>query len=86
MESGQSTVCLIQRTDLRPIFAANLRRLRNEKGLSQAGLARRADVNRSYLNKLESGRIHPGLEVIGNLATALEAEPAEFLRLPRSKH
>ena len=71
--------------DLRPVFAANLCRLRNAKGLSQVDLARNAAVNRTYLNRLESGRIYPGLEVIGKLAIALEVEPAEFLRLPAKK-
>ena len=41
--------------DLRQIFAANLRRLRHNKGLSQEDLANQADVNRSYMSKLEKG-------------------------------
>ena len=41
--------------DLRQVFAANLRRLRHEKGLSQEGLAYEAGVNRTYLSKLEKG-------------------------------
>ena len=41
--------------DLRQVFAANLRRLRHAKGLSQEGLAYEADVNRSYMSTLEKG-------------------------------
>ena len=72
--------------DLRPVFAANLRRLRYAKGLSQVDLARRAEVNRTYLSKLESGGIYPGLEVIGKLAIALGVGPGEFLRLPTKRN
>jgi transcriptional regulator with XRE-family HTH domain len=68
--------------DLRQVFAANLRRLRHAKGLSQEALAYSADVNRTYLSKLEKGVSYVGLEIIGKLAAVLEAEPAEFLRLP----
>jgi len=41
--------------DLRDIFAANLRRLRHEKGLAQDDLDYEAGVSRSYLSQLEKG-------------------------------
>jgi transcriptional regulator with XRE-family HTH domain len=68
--------------DIRDIFAANLRRLRHEKGLSQEELAHVANVNRSYFSKLEKGSTYVGLEIIEKLAGALETEPAEFLKRP----
>ena len=34
------------------------------------------------MSKLESGTRYVGLEVIEKLATALEVEPAELLKLP----
>jgi transcriptional regulator with XRE-family HTH domain len=68
--------------DLRQVFAANLRRLRHKRGLSQESLAYEADVNRTYLSKLEKGVSHVGLEIVGKLAEVLEVEPAEFLKLP----
>ena len=68
--------------DLRQVFAANLRRLRHAKGLSQESLAYEADVNRSYLSKVEKGETYVGLEIIGKLAIVLEIEPAELLKLP----
>jgi transcriptional regulator with XRE-family HTH domain len=66
--------------DLRQVFAANLRRLRHEKGISQEQLAYDAGVNRSYLSKLEKGTSYAGLEIIGKLAEVLDVEPAELLR------
>jgi transcriptional regulator with XRE-family HTH domain len=71
--------------DLRQVFAANLRRLRHAKGLSQEDLAHEADVNRSYMSTLEKGVSYPGLEIIGKLAKVLEVEPAELLKLPARK-
>ena len=71
--------------DLREVFAVNLRRLRHRKGLSQEDLAYTADVNRTYISKLEKGVSYPGLEIIGKLAAVLEVEPAALLKLPVKK-
>jgi transcriptional regulator with XRE-family HTH domain len=71
--------------DLRQVFATNLRRLRHIKGLSQEDLAYEADVNRSYMSKLEKGASYAGLEIIGKIAVVLGVEPAELLRLPQKK-
>jgi transcriptional regulator with XRE-family HTH domain len=68
--------------DLRQVLATNLRRLRHASGLSQEALAHEAGVNRSYMSKVEKGATYGDLEIIGKLATALEVEPAELLRLP----
>jgi transcriptional regulator with XRE-family HTH domain len=68
--------------DLREVFAANLRRLRNAKGLSQDDLAYEADISRSYLSKLERGVFYASLKIVGKIAGTLKVEPAELLRLP----
>jgi transcriptional regulator with XRE-family HTH domain len=57
--------------DLREVFAANLRRLRNAKGVSQDELAYEANVSRSYLSQLEKGTFYASLNVIGRLSDAL---------------
>ena len=67
------------------MFATNLRRLRNAKGISQDDLAYEAGVSRSYLSQLEMGVFYASLKIIGRLAKALDAEPAEFLKLPTKK-
>ncbi|MGY4155603.1 transcriptional regulator with XRE-family HTH domain [Bradyrhizobium sp. USDA 4461] len=70
--------------DLRQVFAANLRRFRHAKGLSQETLAYEAGVNRTYMSKLEKGGTFVGLEIIGKLSKVLDVEPAEFLKpLPK---
>jgi transcriptional regulator with XRE-family HTH domain len=72
--------------DLRQVFAANLRRLRHAKSMSQEDLAHEADVNRTYMSKIEKGGTWVGLEIIGKLAVVLDVEPAELLRLPQRKN
>jgi transcriptional regulator with XRE-family HTH domain len=69
--------------DLREPFAANLRRLRHAKGLSQDDLAYEAEVSRSYLSQLEKGVFYASLKIIGRLCEVLEVEPAELLKLPK---
>ena len=66
--------------DLRDVFAANLRRLRHEKGLSQDDLAYEAEVSRSYLSQLEKGAFYASLKIIGKLAEALGIESDELLK------
>ena len=68
--------------DLREVFATNLRRLRNAKGLSQDDLAYEARISRSYLSQLEKGVFYASLKIVGKIAGTLEVEPAELLQLP----
>ena len=67
--------------DLREVFATNLRRWRNARGLSQDDLAYEAGVSRSYLSQLEKGAYYASLKIVGRLAEALNVEPAELLRM-----
>lgn len=71
--------------DLRDLFATNLRRLRNARGMSQDELAAEAEMSRSYLSQLETGVFHVSLKVIAKLAHALAVEPMEFLRRPDAR-
>lgn len=66
--------------DLRDLFAANLRRLRHDKGLSQDELAYDAGISRSYLSQLEKGVFFVSIKVIGRLSETLKVEPEEFLK------
>jgi len=67
------------------VFAANLRRLRHDRGLSQDDLAYEAEVSRSYLSQLEKGAFYASLKIVGKLAAVLSVEPAELLKPPASK-
>lgn len=68
--------------DIREVFAANLRRMRNEAGLTQDDLAYEAEVSRSYLNQIEQGANYASLKIIERLAKVLKVEPAALLEKP----
>jgi len=56
-----------------------LRKLRISKKLSQATVAKRADLSREYVNKIEAGRYDPPLSTINALAKALGVSVGELL-------
>jgi transcriptional regulator with XRE-family HTH domain len=60
-------------------FHDNLRTLRLARGLTQPALAAKADIEQSYLSKLENGRSRPSDEVLARLAQALETAPENLL-------
>jgi transcriptional regulator with XRE-family HTH domain len=66
--------------DLRRTFAANVVKLRAERGISQEELAHLADINRSYLSDLETGKTYVGLEIMGKIADVLGVEGADLLK------
>lgn len=69
-------------SDLRQVFATNLRRLRHERGWTQEALAHEAGINRSHMSEIERGIPWVGLEIIDKLAGVLEVDPVEFFRPP----
>jgi transcriptional regulator with XRE-family HTH domain len=65
-------------------LGSELRRLREEAGLSQATLAQRAGLDTSYISRIERGaRITPRLRTILRLAEALELGAEQRERLLR---
>jgi transcriptional regulator with XRE-family HTH domain len=65
--------------DLLQRFAANVRRLRAKRNLSQKALAERSGVSVSYVSMLERAQRSPPLETIEKLARALGVPPATLL-------
>lgn len=61
-------------------FALELRSRRSAAGLSQEALALRANVNRTYVAKLELARNQPTLSVLLGLAEALGIELPDLMR------
>jgi transcriptional regulator with XRE-family HTH domain len=64
------------------LVAWNLRRLRVKRGLSQEALAADADVDRSYVGRLERAQENPTIGILERIAATLNAELAEFFRTP----
>jgi transcriptional regulator with XRE-family HTH domain len=68
--------------DARALVARNLRRLRVGRGLSQEVLAVDAQIDRTYVSRLERGLENPTVRVLEGLAEALGAEITEFFVVP----
>ena len=57
-----------------------MRALREERGLSQENFAHVASLDRTYVSGIERGRRNPTLDIIVQLATALDVPPSDLLR------
>src|SRR5262245_42013463 len=67
----------------RKLVAWNLRRLRVQRQLSQEKLAVDADVDRTYVGRLERGVENPTVALLDKLAAALSVEITELFAAPR---
>lgn len=70
----------------RDVLAANMRRLRAERGVSQEQLAFEAGMNRTYLSAIERSERNVSIDNIARIAGALGIQPWELLRPPGSRH
>ena len=64
-------------------LAANMRQLREARGLTQAQIAQRAAIPRPTWSNLESGSANPTLTVLVKVASALSVSLEELLSPPR---
>ena len=60
------------------ILAGNVRRLRQEAGLSQDGLAEAAKVRQALISEVELGEANPTLESLTKIANALKIPVANL--------
>jgi transcriptional regulator with XRE-family HTH domain len=64
------------------LVAWNLRRLRVRRGLSQETLAADANVDRSYVGRLERAEENPTIAVLERLTAVLDARMTELFKVP----
>jgi transcriptional regulator with XRE-family HTH domain len=61
------------------LFGKVLRQIREEKGMTQEKLAELADIDRTYIYRLETGKRSPSLLIIFRLADALKISPGTLI-------
>jgi len=65
--------------DLKRVMAANVRRIRAQRNMTQEDLADRAGISVRYLGSIERGSTAATVVVLGRLARALRVKPGELL-------
>jgi transcriptional regulator with XRE-family HTH domain len=65
--------------DWRAIFGKNVRRVRQQKGLTQEKLAFDAEIDLTYVGGIERGKRNPSLLVMARIADALAVPLARLL-------
>jgi transcriptional regulator with XRE-family HTH domain len=60
-------------------FAANVRRIRHERGLTQERLAELAGLHLTDIARIETRRRDPGIKVVAKIAHGLEVPPGVLL-------
>jgi transcriptional regulator with XRE-family HTH domain len=68
-----------KRAEVVRLFADRLRELRRSRGMTQAELARYAEVSVTHLSELENGEIAPGIDLVDRLARALGTALTDLL-------
>lgn len=62
--------------------ARNIRKLRVERGISQENLAVDAEIDRTYVSRLERGLENPTIGVLERIANALDTQLINFFVPP----
>ncbi|MBC6982902.1 helix-turn-helix domain-containing protein [Caulobacter sp. 17J80-11] len=65
--------------DWKAVVGRNVRRLRQERELTQEQLAFEAQIDLTYLGGIERGRRNPSLLVLVRIAESLKADPRDLL-------
>jgi transcriptional regulator with XRE-family HTH domain len=65
--------------DIRIVFGKHLRKLREERKLTQEGLADLAGVHFTYVGQIERGKRNPSLINLHKLAKALKVDGGKLM-------
>jgi transcriptional regulator with XRE-family HTH domain len=65
--------------DWRAVLGKNVRRIRQQKGLTQEQLAFEAEIDLTYMGGIERGKRNPSLLVMARIAQALRVHLTKLL-------
>ena len=75
---------IMEESELKEIYGHNIKRLREERKMTQEALSEKIGVNEKYLSTIETGAKYTSFEILLSLANTLNVEPYELL-LPNGK-
>ena len=75
---------MINGQELRVILGRSIRFYRQQRQLSQAALAEKADISITFLSNMERGIKYPTSDTLSSIANALDVEVFELFRHDRS--
>ena len=75
---GEQSSGAIARMDVRKRVGRNVRRLRDESGLTQEVLADKAGIHQTYLSGVEGGKRNPSVMVLERIAHGLGVDIARL--------
>ncbi len=70
---------MLSKAEFTKRLAQRLKDLRRAKGISQEQLAHDAELYRTYVNHLETGRYSPSAYVIYKIAKVLKIKPTDII-------
>jgi len=68
--------------DMRALVGQNVRRIRNERGLTQEQFADVSGFSQQYISSLENGRRNPTIVTLHELANALGVSHVDLVQPP----
>jgi transcriptional regulator with XRE-family HTH domain len=66
--------------DWRTIFGRNVRKIRQQRRMTQEKLAFEAEIDLTYVGGIERGKRNPSLEVMARIADALSVQLPKLLQ------
>jgi transcriptional regulator with XRE-family HTH domain len=67
-------------SDIRRLLGARIRELRLERNWRQIDLAVHAELSKTHIHDLETGKREVGLDALERIAGALDTKPSNLLR------
>lgn len=71
----------MEEIDYNKVLGTNVRRLREERNLTQADLCDICNIERANMSRIENGHVNVKLSTLVSISIALRVDPHELLRV-----
>lgn len=76
---------MVEAVDIKVVFGRVLRQIRKEKNISQERLALEAELDRSYVSKLETGVYQPSISTLIAISEVLGCRPGMLVDMVKDE-